>query len=245
MGGNALFGPLAAAFAWGRRPPALLVLLVLIARVAGLRAFQSQAYANATREDFVWITLVGTVVPALVDAGLIYVLARTLLARESDRSPPFVLRALGLYLLVCALTFMIGMVSGLVMASGDWPPFVMTYAASLGLPLGVILAFPILVRAFAAAAGIAEPTLGPMWAFAFGRGRFGYLWFAILAILFHVLPAIVFTSLLPAGTGTTELADNLLVSAITGTGAWLRFLLAIVVAQMATRTMSPTAEVFA
>ena len=84
-----------------------------------------------------------------------------------------------------------------------------------------------------------------MCAFAFGPGRFAFLWFAICVVMFHLLPSIVLTGLQPTGTGINGLSDTLVVSAITGTGVWLSFLLAIVAAQMATRTISPTAEVFA
>jgi len=243
--GNALFGPLGAAFAWGRHWSSLLVLLVLIARVAGLRLFQAQAYASATREDLVWLTLAGYLVPAVIDAALICFLAQALLAREFGRSPPLLLRALGVYLLASALTVTISAFATLAVVSGDRSSFAVTYLPLIGLPLGAILTFPLLVRAFAAAAGIARPTLGPVCAFAFGPGRFAFLWFAICVVMFHLLPSIVLTGLQPAGTGINGLPGTLVVSAITGTGVWLRFLLAIVAAQMAARTTSPAAQVFA
>jgi hypothetical protein len=242
---GAFLRPIVAALSWAVRWPAIFAWIVLIAVATGTRALQTRAYADVAAADFALGSGLASIGTIVVNAALFLFLARIFLAPSFGRARPLYLRWLGLYLLSVAIVWFIMTAGTLAIFSGNPSQFMMTYGTTIVGALGAIVVFPIVVRSFAAAAGLDEQRLGKTWAFAFQEGRYAYFWYAACAVLFPILMVFTFVNLLPQGGEANALPGNVIQSTITATGSLLTMLLAIVAAQRTAPGPQHQAQVFA
>lgn len=225
-------------------PAGLTAWLCLVVMFAGTRALLVQMYANVTSPTFLWLNVAVSIGPMVLIALAIFFLARALLSEASGYGRPMYLSFLGLVVLWNLVVGIVSFMGTFAVFASDPSPFVMTYGSPLVGTLGAIAVFPLVVRTFATAAGIAEPRLGSVWAFAFGDGRRAYLWYAAITLATNILGPFAFANVFAAGQGN-ELLGNLVQSAISGTGQLLRFMLAVGVVWVMASGWRREAEVFA
>jgi hypothetical protein len=228
-----------------RRTPSLIAWVVLVAMAAGTRAIRTSMVPAAGYGNIVVVQLLLTFVSVAVGGLLVFLLGRALLASHTGHARPLYGRFIGLFVTSSLLTGFITTTAAVIIFAGVPTPFMATYGSILVGSLAAILVFPIVVRNMAAAAGSPEPKLPGMIGFDLADGRFAYAWYALCAIVFPAMVVFTFANLLPSDNTANQLPANIVQSLITGTGALLRYLVAIVAARGATPGMRQQAEAFA
>ena len=239
------FQPMAAALELLRRVSAILTWVLLIGMAVALRALVALPHKPADVSTLLILELIATWGAALISAGLIFALARTLIAPQAAAPRPLYARFVGLVVAYGVINRAVSGIGRTLIFFNDLGQFARTYGSVLLGSFISIVTFPFLVRALSAAAGLEAPRLGGMVAFAFDQGRFAYLWYALCAILFPVLMVYTFEHLLAAGSQANALPGNFVQSAITGTGGVIHYMLAVVVARWTIPDTRQLAETFA
>ena len=220
-----LIQPLRSALDLAQRRQPLFAWLGSWALGVGTMIVARQVYADGESSSPIELTALLFLVPAAISALIIMFLARALLADAAHYGPPLYGRFVGLYAFAVILVTVVQGVGEGFTASLDSPGQASVFGLAFAGALGSAAVFPLMVRCFATAAGIAEPRLGTVWSFVFTTGRGAYFWYVAGTFALYLLGAALFVSRFPNGGG--DLIDTLTQGAIDATSQIMPDLLAI------------------
>jgi hypothetical protein len=242
---RSLFGTLREALALWPKWPSLVAIAVLTAEAASVRWLSAEFLDAAFPRNLLANLVAGTILPAVVGLFVIFLLAGTLLAPQAGGMRPLWWRAIGLYLLAQLTSQLVTSVLTFVVFAFSPGYYSPAYGISAIVAVAHIVAFPIMVRAILAAAGVREPRLGATISGMLGKARPAYFWNAVVALFFAVLVVFAFSNFLGIGAHANELFWSIVEAAMAEIGDVLRLLLAIVAARILQNGVPTQAAVFA